>query len=246
MDNIKVSVILPVFNEANYIKATLDSIINQNFNGYEVIVVDDGSTDNSFEILSNYARIDQRIKIITQENRGTFVARKVGTLAATGKYVIYVDPDDWIDVDICNKIDVLLKNQDVDIVQYGIATEQPNSSISAEYVKSIQKFFDSKMIDVIHGGNEALLQHCFLTNKLPWNNCGKAIRSTIAKDAFSRMPDIKCNFAEDQIAMFYIFSFSKTLYKFITSSYRSSIFSASNNINSSLLLSLYKLSKVLE
>ena len=108
-------------------------------------------------------------------------------------------------------IDVLLKNQDVDIVQYGIATEQPNSSISAEYVKSIQQFFDSKMVNVIHGGNEALLQHCFLTNKLPWNNCGKAIRSTIAKDAFSRMPDIKCNFAEDQIAMFYIFSFSKTL-----------------------------------
>ena len=205
------SFVVPVFNSSQYLLRSIESMRNQTIADIEIICVNDGSTDNSFEILSNYTRIDQRIKIITQENRGTFVARKVGTLAATGKYVIYVDPDDWVDVDICNKIDVLLKNQDVDIVQYGIATEQPNSSISAEYVKSIQKFFDSKMIDVIHGGNEALLQHCFLTNKLPWNNCGKAIRSTIAKDAFSRMPDIKCNFAEDQIAMFYIFSFSKTL-----------------------------------
>ena len=213
------SFVVPVYNSSPYLHRSIASMRHQTREDIEIVFVNDGSTDTSLNILSDYASIDQRIKVITQENKGTFITRKVGTLAATGEYIIYVDPDDWVDSNLCEKIDTLLRKQDVDIVQYSIATERPNSSVSADYVTSIKKFFDSKMTDIMQGGNEALLQACFLTHKLPWNNCGKAIRTEIAKKAFLQMPDIRCNFAEDQIAMYYVYSYSKNLLNIIDCNY---------------------------
>lgn len=97
MDNIKVSVIVPVYNEERYISATLDSIINQNFEDFELIVVDDGSTDSTLEIvtekLSN-SKINH--KIIHQENNGVSSARNRGITESSGDYIVFVDADDYI------------------------------------------------------------------------------------------------------------------------------------------------------
>ena len=97
MDNIKMSIILPVFNEQDYIQATLDSIINQNFNDYEVIVIDDGSTDNTLEIvketLENSSIANQ---IIHQDNKGVSAARNKGISLACGEYMVFVDGGDCI------------------------------------------------------------------------------------------------------------------------------------------------------
>lgn len=97
MDNIKVSVILPVFNEERYIKATLDSIINQNFNDYEVIVIDDGSSDDTLNIVEKtFEGLSLPHQIVHQENAGVSAARNKGISLSRGEYIVFVDGDDYI------------------------------------------------------------------------------------------------------------------------------------------------------
>ena len=97
MDNFKVSVIVPVYNASRYIRKTLNSIISQDFDGFEIIVVDDGSTDNSLEII-NGCLGDCEIphKVIHQENTGVSVARNVGIDESEGDYLVFVDADDYV------------------------------------------------------------------------------------------------------------------------------------------------------
>lgn len=97
MDNIKVSVIVPVFNASQYISKTLNSIISQDFDSFEIIVVDDGSTDDSMNIVHD--ALDGCAiphKIIHQENAGVSVARNKGIEASTGEYLVFVDADDYV------------------------------------------------------------------------------------------------------------------------------------------------------
>lgn len=97
MDNIKVSVIVPVYNLSEYIGATLDSIINQDFNSYEVIVIDDGSTDDSLEIINEkLSKSLIEYEIIHQKNSGVSNARNRGIELAKGEYIVFVDGDDYI------------------------------------------------------------------------------------------------------------------------------------------------------
>lgn len=93
----KISVIVPVFNEEKYISATLDSIINQNFDDYEVIVVDDGSSDNTLKIVEDkFLNSSISHKIIHQKNSGVSMARNRGIEESTGEYIVFVDGDDYI------------------------------------------------------------------------------------------------------------------------------------------------------
>ena len=95
--DVKISVVLPVYNVANYLRKCLDSLVNQTFKDFEVICVNDGSTDLSLGILEGYALTDSRFKIITQENRGLSGARNTGIKHVQGEYVLFVDSDDWLE-----------------------------------------------------------------------------------------------------------------------------------------------------
>lgn len=97
MENIKVSVIVPVYNLSKYIGNTLDSILNQDFKDYEIIVIDDGSTDNSLEIINEkLSKTSIKNKIIHQENQGVSAARNCGISHSTGDYLVFIDGDDYI------------------------------------------------------------------------------------------------------------------------------------------------------
>lgn len=94
--NPKITVIVPVYNVEKYLHKCIDSIINQTYKELEIILVNDGSPDNSASICDEYARKDNRIKVIHQKNKGLSGARNSGLEIATGEYVAFVDSDDWV------------------------------------------------------------------------------------------------------------------------------------------------------
>lgn len=99
------SVIIPVYNAEKYIKECLDSVLSQTINNFEIVCIDDGSTDNSRCIIQEYQKVDSRIRILVQENQGSGSARNKGIRAAEGKYISFLDADDfWYDKNVLAKI----------------------------------------------------------------------------------------------------------------------------------------------
>ena len=92
-----ISVIVPVYNVENYLPRCLDSIINQTYTNLEILLVDDGATDNSGKLCDEYAQKDNRIRVFHKENGGVSSARNMGLDNATGEYIAFVDSDDYID-----------------------------------------------------------------------------------------------------------------------------------------------------
>ena len=107
----KISVIIPVYNSQNYIGECLESIINQTYNNLEIIIVNDGSDDNSLKIMKKYKELDERVIIINKENEGVSVARNVGIDAASSEWLTFVDSDDYLEKDA---IENLVKGIDKD------------------------------------------------------------------------------------------------------------------------------------
>lgn len=115
----KFSIIIPVYNVENYLSKCLDSIINQTLLDIEIICIDDGSMDNSFKILLEYAKIDSRISIIKKENGGLSSARNAGMNVAKGNYICFVDSDDYIAFDFCERLYTEILEHNPDIIVFG-------------------------------------------------------------------------------------------------------------------------------
>lgn len=116
----KISVIIPVYNVEKYLKRCLDSIINQTFKDLEIICINDGSTDNSAQILDEYANKDSRIKIITQPNSGLSATRNKGINIAQGEFISFIDSDDWIAENFYEKLYKTAIKYDADMAVCGI------------------------------------------------------------------------------------------------------------------------------
>ena len=129
MSNIKVSVIIPVYNVGSYLEQCIDSILCQSFVNYELILVDDGSTDRSGAICDDYAGKDARIKVIHQPNAGLPKARKVGLENAQGDFVLYVDADDWVDPNHLESLVKTAEQRNADVVVCGFNYEFPKRQI---------------------------------------------------------------------------------------------------------------------
>lgn len=92
----RISIIIPVFNAENYLQDCLQSISNQSFDDFEILGINDGSTDHSLEVLNEFQKKEPRLKIFSQENSGVSVARNLGIVQATGDYFMFIDADDWL------------------------------------------------------------------------------------------------------------------------------------------------------
>lgn len=125
---VKVSVILPVYNAERYIEECLESLVNQTLKEIEIICVDDGSVDGSLEILRKYEKKDERIKVICQKNLYAGVARNNGMKYATGKYMIFLDSDDFFDSTLLEKTYNEAECCDAEVVLFGARSINDNTN----------------------------------------------------------------------------------------------------------------------
>lgn len=119
-NNCKVSVVVPVYNVETYLRRCVDSILAQTVEGLEVILIDDGSTDGSGEICDEYQRKDERIRVQHKPNGGLTSAWKAGVELSSGKYVGFVDSDDWIEPDMYERMLQLVLKYDADVAVCGL------------------------------------------------------------------------------------------------------------------------------
>ena len=147
----KVSVIIPVYNVEEYLRECLDSVVNQTLKEIEIICVDDGSTDNSLEILKEYAKKDNRITVIAQQNLHAGVARNAGLAVAKGEYVHFLDSDDWIEKETYSKLYVLVSEKKCNIIKFrSFCYDNTKKKIVNSYFTNMgaigEKYFDKKII----------------------------------------------------------------------------------------------------
>lgn len=114
-DNPIISIIMPVYNTERYIKKSIESILNQTFTDFELILIDDGSTDNSSSICEEYSKCNDRISVIHKENEGQGVARNIGIKYAKGEYLSFIDSDDYVDEDFLESLLSAIKQENADI-----------------------------------------------------------------------------------------------------------------------------------
>jgi glycosyltransferase involved in cell wall biosynthesis len=116
----KVSIIVPVYNAEKVLSHCIDSILNQSYKDFEVILINDGSRDGSIEILREYEKLDSRVMVIDNENNGVSETRNIGMIQAVGEYIQFVDSDDFIERDMLEKTIALMEKESSDIVMTGI------------------------------------------------------------------------------------------------------------------------------
>ena len=142
------SIIVPVYNVEEYLPRCLDSILNQTYEKFECIVVDDGSCDSSGVICDEYANKDSRIKVIHQQNSGLGAARNKGLGNASGEYILFCDSDDWIEKDLLFELSKNVERTNPDVVIYGFAhilTKEKNLKIY--YKDEIDRIKDNLLTD---------------------------------------------------------------------------------------------------
>lgn len=120
MNSLLISVIVPIYKVEKYLDKCIKSIINQTYKNLEIFLVDDGSPDRCGEMCNEYAKSDQRIKVIHKKNGGLSDARNAAINIAKGDYIMFVDSDDWIEINACETIIRIIEEHNSDIVCYGL------------------------------------------------------------------------------------------------------------------------------
>lgn len=144
----KLSIIIPVYNTSEYLSECLDSVLNQSFDDIEVICIDDGSTDNSHDILKDYASRHDCLKVITQENQGLSSARNTGLNNSTGDYILFLDSDDFLCSDSLEKLYDLAKAESLDLILFKLINFDDETREKSHYA-----YFELEVLKDLVGEN---------------------------------------------------------------------------------------------
>lgn len=181
----KVSIIVTAYNIEKYIKRCLDTIVNQTYRNLEIIIVNDGSTDNTLKEINKYVGVDDRIIVINQSNKGPSNSRKNGYDKSTGEYILFVDGDDWLEKDTIEILYNYSKGSNSDVTCFGFVYD---SGIEKQITKG-------STIKVTNYEEEQFLEELLLSKIQP-SICSKFIRKNFIEKKKVEWPkDI--NFAED-------------------------------------------------
>ncbi|MEH7444034.1 glycosyltransferase family 2 protein, partial [Bacillus sp. JJ1122] len=185
----KVSIIVPIYNPGKKLYKCIDSILSQTFNDFELILVNDGSTDDSLEICKRYAHRDKRIIVIHKNNEGCIATRRVGVRAAKFKYVMFVDADDWIDRTAIEILYKETKKNDSDITVCSL-----NKVIgSQKFIKSRYKseyFTNNKIFQGEEIKNNLVVAY-FHGHPFPSSLCGKLYKKELLITSGNLLENIK-------------------------------------------------------
>ena len=194
------SIIIPIYNVENYLEQCLSSIRDQIFSDIEVICVNDGSTDRSREILRCFLKADRRIVIVDTKNEGPSTARNLGLSLAQGEYVLFIDADDYADIELCSFIHEQCQNKTPDIIVYGACPFPSGASPWLPHNLTTRSCLYE------HSGVEALIyengSHPFV-----WRNAFK--RRFLQKHQVQFCSDV--SFGEDLIFQFMAFPFAERI-----------------------------------
>lgn len=196
----KLSVIIPVYNAGKWINQTLDSLVSQTYENIEIICVDDGSSDNSKQIINEYAERYRNIKLICQENAGVCAARNRGIEEATGAYIAFIDADDYADANMYKSMIEKMENENSDIVFCEFVRFWPNGKI--QY--TIENSFDMILANpqdikyFLYSTESITKGNTLYTNDIHGSVCRSVfLARIIQKESIRFHGDLR--FAEDQV-----------------------------------------------
>lgn len=210
-----ISIIIPVYNAAPYLIRCIDSILNQDYKNFELLLINDGSTDKSGEICNQYALKDQRIQVFHQHNQGVSAARNLGIQKAKGKWIQFIDSDDWIENDFIIK-NISYISQENDLIVSGYKIDE----ITKQYKFELKQYtFDGN--DFIKGIKYLYQNDCVGMN---WNKLFN--RKVIISNDIQFKKDL--NYGEDEL---FVLNYLKHVHR-ITTTPNSGYHYVSNQTNS--------------
>ncbi len=145
----KISIIIPVYNVYDYLDRCMETIINQTYKNIEIILINDGSTDNSLELCNKYKKLDKRVVVLDKCNGGVSSARNSGLDIATGDYIGFIDPDDWIELDMYESMYNEIINNECDVVMCSYIREYKHNSTNIDLKLDEGIYTRDKIVDYI-------------------------------------------------------------------------------------------------
>ena len=197
----KISVIIPIYNVEKYIRTSIDSVLNQTYSNLEIILVDDGTEDNCGMICDEYKKKDERIVVIHQKNMGLAEARNSGLKIATGKYIMFLDSDDFYEKNSCEVLykEISKRNGDLVIGNYIHVDQKGN--------KWEEPLFDQKLYTNFKLSIKDYQKSFFVMNSVVWNKIYK--REFLEK---LKLKFVKGTLAEDAIFSTYCYVHTENAY----------------------------------
>ncbi len=162
-----ISIVIPAYNAGKYIEKCIQSIINQTYRNFEIIIVNDGSTDNTKAICKKYVKLDNRIKLISTENRGAGSARNTGIAEAKGRYISFVDSDDYVCSDYYERMYKMIEEGNADIVEGHYKRVSGYDENVFTNTETKKEYTNMEKLLVLYGEDEIeYINSVIVTNKL--------------------------------------------------------------------------------